>query len=303
MIFVVGIAAALSLGLGYVLQQRVASTAPMSDVLHFRLLYDLMHRPLWWAGIGAMVVGQVLSGYALQLAPVALVEPLLSTSLLFALVFSSLLSRIRIRWTEIAGAMLLSAALGVFIYVGNPRSTDRSTADNHVIVVAVLAVLATVAILVLVAKHKPLISESILLAAAAGALYGMQDASTRGALVAFDRHGLLRVFFSPWLYIVLAAAVIGILLAQSAFKTARLDYSLPPITATEPVVGILLGVTLLGDDISVTPLALALLSLCLVAMIAGVALIGRSANLAAGGAPVAPETQVSPVPASRADSA
>jgi F0F1-type ATP synthase assembly protein I len=99
---------------------------------------------------------------------------------------------------------------------------------------------------------------------------------------------------------VLAAAVVGILLAQSAFKTARLDYSLPPIAGIEPVVGIVLGVTLLGDDISVTPLALALESLCLVAMIAGVALIARSANLAACGRVV---ESISPVPASRADSA
>jgi drug/metabolite transporter (DMT)-like permease len=298
-IFVVGVAAALSLGLGYVLQQRVAATAPLSEVLHFRLLFDLMHRPLWWAGICAMVVGQLLSGYALQLASVALVEPLLSTSLLFALVFSSMMSRIRIKWTEIAGAILLSAALGIFIYIGNPHSSHRARADNTIIIVAILAVLATVALLVGVAKRKPLVSESILLAAGAGILYGLQDASTRGALVTFDHHGLVHLFVSPWIYIVLTAAVIGILLAQSAFKTARLDYSLPPIAAAEPVVGIVLGVTLLGDDISVTPLGLAMECLCLVAMIAGVALIGRSANLAAGGcSPPA----VSPAPASRADS-
>lgn len=299
MIFFVGVAAALLLGLGYVLQQRVAATAPLSEVLHFRLLFDLMHRPLWWAGIGAMVAGQLLSGYALQLATVALVEPLLSTSLLFALLFSSIFSRIKIRFTEIAGALLLSAALGVFIYIGNPHSSQRARADTVIIVVALLAVLATVAFIVGVAKRKPLVAESILLAAGAGILYGLQDASTRGALVTFDHHGLLQVFVSPWVYIVVTAAVLGILLAQSAFKTARLDYSLPPIAAAEPIVGIVLGVTLLGDDISVTPLGLAMESLCLVAMIAGVALIGRSANLAAGGC-VPPV--VSPAPASRADS-
>jgi drug/metabolite transporter (DMT)-like permease len=298
-IFFVGVAAALLLGLGYVLQQRVAATAPLSEVLHFRLLFDLMHRPLWWAGICAMVLGQLLSGYALQLASVALVEPLLSTSLLFALVFSSMLSRIRIKWTEIAGAVLLSAALGIFIYIGNPHSSHRAHADNLIVIVAILAVLATVALLVGIAKRKPLVSESILLAAGAGILYGLQDASTRGALVTFDHHGLVHLFVSPWVYIVLTAAVIGILLAQSAFKTARLDYSLPPIAAAEPVVGIVLGVTLLGDDISVTPLGLAMECLCLIAMIAGVAMIGRSANLAAGGcSPPA----VSPAPASRADS-
>lgn len=283
MVFVVGVAAALLVGLGYVLQQRVAATAPLSEVLRIRLLLDLMHRPLWWVGIGAMALGQVLSGYALQLATVGLVEPLISTNLLFALVFSSALSRMRVQWRELAGAALLSAALGVFIAVGNPHSTKHPRPDNLVITIAMLAVLATVAILMLVARRRPLVTESVLLAIGAGVLYGLQDASTRGALVAFDHHGFVRMFLSAWVYILVGAAAIGILLTQSAFKAARLDYSLPPIAAAEPVVGILLGVTLLGDVLSVSAVGLAIESLCLVAMVAGVVLIARSANLAAGG--------------------
>ncbi|HET6847432.1 MAG TPA: DMT family transporter, partial [Gaiellales bacterium] len=288
MVYPIGVLAALMVGLGYVLQQRVAATMPLSEVLHWRLLYDLMHRPLWWGGIGAMVVGQVLSGYAFQLASVGLVEPLTSTSLLFALVFSSLLSRIKIKWTEIAGAALLSAALGMFIFVGNPHSTSNRHAPNLPIVIAMLCVLATVGILIRVARRKTLVIESVLLSCGAGVLYGLQDASTRGALVSFDHGGIVHMFLNAWIYMLLAAAVIGILLAQSAFKAARLDYSLPPITAVEPVVGILLGVTLLGDKLTVSPLGLSLECVCLVAMLAGVLLIARSANLAAGGAPVTP---------------
>lgn len=295
MVYVVGIVAAVMVGLGYVLQQRVAATMPMSEMLHWRLLFDLMHRPLWWGGIGAMVVGQVLSGLALQLASVGLVEPLTSTNLLFALIFSSLLSRVKIKWTEIAGAAVMSAALGLFIYVGNPKSTSNSHGDNLGIVIAMLAVLAVVGILVRIARHKSLVVESVLLASGAGVLYGLQDASTRGALVALDDQGFVHMFFNAWIYMLLAAAVIGILLAQSAFKAARLDYSLPPITAIEPVVGIVFGVTLLGDKLSVSAVGLAVECVCVVAMVAGVLLIARSANLAAGGAPV------SPAPASRAD--
>jgi drug/metabolite transporter (DMT)-like permease len=298
MVFLVGIAAALSLGLGYVLQQRAASTAPISELLQFRLLLDLMHRPLWWAGIGAMVVGELLAGLALQLATVAVVEPLLSTNLLFALGFAAALSRVRVHWTEVSGAVLLSAALGVFIAVGNPHSSPSPDPNNAVITIAVCAVIGAVAILVTLGKTRALVGESILLATGAGVLYGLQDASTRAALVIADHHGIAAMFVDPWIYIVIGAAVIGILLSQSAFKAARLDYSLPPIAAAEPVVGILLGVTLLGDVVSVSILGLAVESVCLVAMVAGVVLIGRSSNLAAGGCPA-----VSPVPEEHAGSA
>lgn len=302
MVYVVGIAAALLLGLGYVLQQRVASTAPLSELLRFRLLLDLMHRPLWWAGIAAMAAGQLLAGIALTLATVAVVEPLLSTSLLFALAFAGMLSRHRIRWTELSGAVLLSAALGVFIAVGDPRSSPAPDPNNAVITFAVLAVIGAVVVLVAVASRRDLVRESILLATAAGILYGLQDASTRAALVMADHQGIRTMLLNPWPYIVVGSAAVGILLSQNAFKAARLDYSLPPIAAAEPLVGIALGLSLLGDLVSVSIPGLAVESVCVVGMIAGVVMIGRSANLAAGGCRVQP-LAVSPVPASPADSA
>jgi hypothetical protein len=283
-VFVVGIAAALLLGLGYVLQQRVAATMPLSDLLSFRLLLDLMRRPVWWGGIGAMIVGELLAGLALQLASVGLVEPLLSTNLLFALLFANLMSHHRVCWQEVGGAVLLSAALGVFIAVGDPHSSPAPQPVPLVIVLAVNCVVVAVAVLVLIGKTRGLVAESVLLATAAGLLYGLQDASTRAALLVADKHGIPAMFGNAWIYIVIGAAIIGLLLSQSAFKAARLDYSLPPIAAAEPVTGILLGVSLLGDVVSVSVVGLAVEALCVVAMIGGVALIGRSPSLA--GTPV-----------------
>jgi drug/metabolite transporter (DMT)-like permease len=281
MVFVVGVLAALSLGLGYVLQQRVAATAPLTELLSFRLLLDLMHRRLWWAGIGAMVIGQLLAALALQMASVALVEPLLSANLLFALAIAATMSGQRIRWYEIVGALLLSASLGVFIAVGNPRSSPSPAPNNAVIVLAVCAVIGAVVVLVGIGKgQRHLVTESVLLATGAGLLYGLQDAATRSSLLVADHHGITSIFVNPWVYIVVGAAVIGILLSQSAFKAARLDYSLPPIAAAEPVAGIALGVTVLGDVISLTFVGVVVELACLLAMVAGVVLIGRGPSLA-----------------------
>ncbi len=306
MVFLVGVAAALSLGLGYVLQQRVAAQAALADLLSFRLLLELMHKPLWWIGIAAMVVGEILAGLALRLATVALVEPLLSTSLLFALAFAALLSRRRIRWQEIGGAVLLSASLGVFIAVGNPHSSPAPSPNTIGIVAAVSGVVAAVAVLVVLARRLGLAGESVVLATAAGLLYGLQDASTRSALLVADRRGITSMFVNPWIYIVICAAVVGILLSQSAFKAARLDYSLPPIAAAEPLAGIALGIGLLGDVVSLSIPGLAVEAICLVAMVVGVALIARSSSLAGHHLTdlLHPhrDQDVSPAPGGRADS-
>ncbi|MBV9547099.1 MAG: hypothetical protein JOY61_22245, partial [Chloroflexi bacterium] len=73
MVFLVGVAAAFCLGLGYVLQQRTAARAAHENLLSWRLLFELMHRRTWWFGIAAMVVGQLLGGLALDLAAVTVV--------------------------------------------------------------------------------------------------------------------------------------------------------------------------------------------------------------------------------------
>ncbi len=278
MVYLVGVAAAVCLGLGYVLQQRAASLAPVEDLLSWRLLIDLLHKPLWLWGVGSMVLGQLLGGLALQMASVALVEPLLSANLLFAFIIAAILSDRRVRWHEVGGALLLSFALGAFLLVGNPRSTHDARPARIWILIALAVVAGTVFVLVVVAKNQHLIAEAVLLSTAAGLLYGLQDAATRESLLRAE-HGIARMFSSPWTYLVVIAAVIGLLLAQSAFKAGSLSHSLPPLTAAEPLAGIGLGVGLLADRVAVTPGHLAVEAACGAAVILGVYLIATSRTL------------------------
>lgn len=278
MVYLVGVAAAVCLGLGYVLQQRAAALAPIEDLLSWRLLYDLLHRPIWLWGVASMVVGQLLGGLALQMASVALVEPLLSANLLFAFVIAAILSDRHVRWHEVGGAMLLSLALGAFLLVGNPHSSHDPRPSRVWIFVALAVVAGAVLVLVVVAKSQHLVAEAILLSIAAGLLYGLQDAATRQSLLRTG-HGVVSLFYSPWTYLLVVAAVIGLLLAQSAFKAGSLSHSLPPLTAAEPLAGIGLGVGLLADRVAVTPGRLAVEAACGAAVILGVYLIGTSRTL------------------------
>ena len=279
MVYLVGVAAALCLGLGYVLQQRAAALAPIEELLSWRLLLDLLHKPVWLWGVGCMVVGQLLGGLALQLASVAVVEPLLAANLLFAFVISAMLSDRKVRWHEVGGALLLIAGLAAFLVVGKPRSSRHPHPDRFWTVIALIVVAGAVAILVVVAKKQQLIAEAVLLSTGAGLLYGLQDAATRQALLRADNNGIPRMFGSPWTYLVMIAAVIGLLLSQSAFKIGSLSHSLPPLTAAEPLAGIGLGVTLLADRVEVSPGHLAVEAACGAAVILGVYLIARSRTL------------------------
>ena len=279
MAILVGVAAAMAIGLGWVLQQRVAARSEDSPPLSVGLVLSLIRRPLWWAGIASMAAGQSLGALTLQLASVSLAEGVLSTYLLFAFVIAAAAVRWRPRWQEIVGALLVSAALSLFIAIGRPHShTER--VGLLPAVVAAAAVVALALVLVWAARRRGPVTEALLIATAAGLLYGLQDASTRGALVASDHRGFVAALtHSPWPYIVLGAAAVGVLLSQSAFRAARLDYSLPPTAVAEPLCGVALGTMVLGDRLAVSPHALAIEAACAVAMIGGAVLIGRSPAL------------------------
>jgi drug/metabolite transporter (DMT)-like permease len=279
-VFLVGVAAAFCLGLGYVLQQRTAASARQQNLLSWRLLFELMHNRVWWLGIAAMIIGQLLGGLALDMAAVTVVEPLLSANLLVAFTIAAFLSSQRVRWHEVLGALLVSAALAVFIAVGNPQSSTHPRTHLPLISVGVAAVAAVVLTLAVIGKRRGMVAKSVLFATAAGTCYGLQDASTRAALLELNHHGVGHVLTRPWIYLLLASAVAAIMLSQGAFKAARLDLSLPPIAAAEPVTGIALGIALLGDTVSVSDAGLVAETASLACMIIGVILIGRSKMLA-----------------------
>ena len=285
MVILMGVGAALFLGVGWVLQQRVATRSESSGLMSWQVLRELIGSWQWWGGILAMTVGQALSAWALQLGALSLVEPLLVTCLLFAFIVSALLARHQVEWQEIAGCLVLVGAVALFLLIAHPKINKHFTVGWLALSVACAIIAAVALVLVLVAKtvgaRTTIAVECSLLAAAAGTLYGLQDATTRGAIVDVRHKPLLSLLAMPWPYLVVASATAGVLLSQSAFRAGRLDYALPPTATMQPIAGVALGVGLLGDELSATEVSIAGQLLCLAAMVAAVTLIGRSPALAA----------------------
>ena len=97
---------ALCFAVSSVLQQRGASRAPKGSGLHLGLLVTLMGRPMWLAGLLAAVGTVALQALALASGPLALVQPLLVSAVLFALPASVLLEKRRPSLVEWAWALL-----------------------------------------------------------------------------------------------------------------------------------------------------------------------------------------------------
>jgi hypothetical protein len=132
--------------------------------------------------------------------------------------------------------------------------------------------------------------QAALLAGAAGILYGLQDALTQRSLYVLRRgFGALVTDWQP--YSLIIVAIVGLVLAQTAFEMAPLDASLPALTISEPLAGVALGASLFSEKVRLSGPALVLEIAGVAAMIGGVIVLGRSALITgkadspAGGAP------------------
>lgn len=272
------LAAALLIGLGFVLQQHAAAQMPPSEKLSPRLLLHLLHRPIWLVGIGCMVAGQILGAVALSTGSLALIEPIMAANLLFALPIAAVWHRCRISRQEWLAALALLAGLAAFVGAGDPHGGHAMKAPWTSLLLATGAVVTVGGGFVYAGRLHPK-REASLLASAAGVGYGLQDALTRRTDVKLS-HDILGAFVSWPVFVLVGVAVVAILINQSAFEAGPLPQSLPPVTVGEPITGIALGVGVYGEHLMTNWTALLVEGGGLVLTIVGVIFLARSELIA-----------------------
>jgi drug/metabolite transporter (DMT)-like permease len=268
------IAAALS-GAGLVLQQQSAEQLSKCYFLRLRLITELLHKRRWLAGIGIMAAGQGLSIWAIGHLELSVAEPLLATSLLFALLLAVPLTGQRLQRSELVGAVLLSGGVAALSVSRSVNSQGmRFGSEAYWPAAAVIAVIAFFFLRAGWRRSGQL--RATLTGIASGLTFGIADALTRQTVGTASGHPFVAVLTSWPVYSLVAASVIGLWLMESSFNAAPLNASLPAITAAEPVAGIALGVVIFGDVIRISPAMLALQSAGIAALIIGVILVARA---------------------------
>ena len=277
--YALGVLAAILLGTSFVLQQGAAQQVPATDFLRLRLVADLLRKPRWLAGIGTMILGQLLAAWVEGHLILALSAPLLATNLLIALSLAWPLSGQPIAASEIIGAVVLLA--GVIAL-----SLAQSVSSEYVIVGssrywpycgAFAAITATG--LVAAGWRRSGEARATLVGTGAGLAFGTQDALTRLVVDTAGPHRLATLLTTWPAYSLIAVGATALWLMQNAFSAAPLHVSLPPMTAVEPVWASVLGIVVFREKVPVSPAMIALQVAGLIALVTGVVLVARAPAL------------------------
>ena len=236
-------------------------------------------RWFWLLGVGCDVGAYATQAGALAVGSLLLVQPVLVTTLLFALPISAKMTGRKLYPADGVWAVVKTSALAVFVVVGNP-SEGKDLASFSKWAPTLFACLAVIVACIVIGRMwKP--GAAALLAAATGGMFGIGAALTKSAMNLLGQ-GIPQLLTSWELYVLIGAGVAGAVLQEDAFQAGDIEASLPAMTILEPLVAILLGVAVLDERIQARGGEWVIIAMTIVAMgIATVQLARRAAQLEA----------------------
>ena len=262
------------------IRQRSAQEITDEQVGHFALFRLSLRDIRWWWGGLAAAVSFGLQAIALVLGSVVLVQALQVTALLFALPTNARLTRHSVTRREWLWAVLLAAAVAVFITVGDPAAGYQRGSLKVWMVVVVMG--PALVLCVLGARIWSGAVAAVLLAVVSASSWALFAVLTKG-VIEVVRDGPGALLRAPELYAWILAALVGTVFQQSAFRASTLTASLPAMTVAEPVVASVLGVTVLGETLDTPgPQLFVLVAVVIAVVVATTALArGEAASMAA----------------------
>ena len=283
------ILAAVAFAFGTVLQQKgtLSTTAGQKDP---RFLIQILHQPVWLAGLLFQVVGWILQAIALDRAPLSVVQSLTSLSLVIALFLGVWLTGQHVGGRETAGATFTLVGIVLFLSAGQPQGgTTHPSATAWWL--ACLVTLAFVVVLFVVGRRLGGAEAALILGMAAGLCFGLQAAVTKTFVT--ELGGGLGGLLSSWsVYVLIASALIGFVLQQSSLKTDVLAPAMASSNAVTLFSSVVLGIAVYGEKLSRgggTHAGLAVLGLA-VAIVGIFLLAGSAAPKSTKAASVDPST-------------
>lgn len=281
-------AALLNAGAALLQQQGIhlgLISVERTDALRIaRNLRDLVQQPRWVWGWSTDLVGYVFQAAALYFGSVALVQPLMSTQLLFTLGLVSWERRQSPRLRAWLGGAAICTGLAVLIVTQGQSLSGP--ADRAKIVQA--AVVAAVLVTVLVVISRNVKKGALFSAIAAGLCTAMSAVFTKLTVSDLVTVGVVGTIQDWPGYLLLVSTFAGFLTIQAGFASGPLTWAVAAGLITDPLASYLVGILAFDVSLPTDPGSVAAVVIALTLLSLGILLLAQVSGQA---------RRVRPVPA------
>jgi uncharacterized membrane protein len=272
--FVLAATAAFVNALTSVLQRIGVETAPEDTTMKWSLMAHALRRGIWLLGFALMLVVFVLQATALRFGELSVVQPVLTTELLFLLLILMVWFRYRLTATEWLGAAMIVVGLGAFFLAARP-SGGNAVPDALQWTVALVVLFSMITGFIVAALRGPRWWRAAAFGAAS-AMCGASSTALTKSITTYITKGWGHVFIHPQPYLLAVTGIGTVFLLQNALHAGPITASRITLTTVGPFVAIVLGITLFGDRLRSGPLWTTLEVLGLGVLAAGVVVVARS---------------------------
>src|SRR5262245_30795142 len=258
------------------LQQKGALNLDGVSLAHPMSLVRLVGQRMWLLGTVALLIGYALQAAALDRGRLAVIQPLLVTTIVFALPLGWWLTNQHVGRREVGGAAVIIIGLGAFTIFGDPAGgKDNAPNDEWAFAIVVLSVIC--ALLLMVGRGGTPTTIAAVYGSVAGILFGLSAALTKPT-IEFLHQGV-GVMLSHWeCYALAIAGVLGFILQQVSLGTGRLAPSVATVSVVNPIVGVLLGIAIFDERFSRPTWHVVVAIISLVLALGGAVLISMSSQ-------------------------
>jgi drug/metabolite transporter (DMT)-like permease len=236
--------AAFLFALAATLQQKGALNLPTISLADPMSLVRLAGQTTWLIGTLALFTGYLFQAGALDRGRLSIIQPLLVTTVVFALPLGYFMTRQHVGRREVIGAVAIIIGLGLFVSFGDPAGGKENASNSQWAIT--IGLLSLLSVLMLVFGSGGLSMKAAVYGTVAGILFGLSSALTKPTLNYL--HESVGTMLSHWeCYALAVAGGLGFLLQQVSLGTGRLAPSVATVSVANPVVGILIGILLLDE--------------------------------------------------------
>jgi drug/metabolite transporter (DMT)-like permease len=242
------LACAVATQLGFLYKHRGANAAPRVDVRHPLRTVRSLFASRWFAiGMAVALGAWLLHVAALAVAPLSVVQAVLSTGVVMLAVLAERLFGFRVGRRQWLGVGMTAVGL-VLLVITLPAHSGAHSGYSLAGMVSFEAGLLAIGALLITGPRlgAPDHHHGVMLGAAAGVLFGVSDVAIK-ALTGLG--GVLPVIGSPWLAVTILASVVAFYASARGLQDGE---AVPVIASTSTAANvscILGGIVVFGDPI------------------------------------------------------